>query len=196
MIRYALAGLGFGAVLVAGLLALRRLASDPELPELPDVQANADGFAPIDIPESIDAMVTRAKRWLWPSGAEPYRATINQAAQANGIPADLLARVLHQESRFRPDIIDGRVRSPVGAAGIAQFMPATAAEFGIDPLNPAQAIPAAARYLRRLYNRFGDWPRALAAYNWGQGNVARRGLDKAPAETRTYVAQVLGDVQL
>jgi soluble lytic murein transglycosylase-like protein len=102
--------------------------------------------------------------------------------------------VLYQESRFRDDIISGRTRSSAGAIGIAQFMPGTARDLGIDPLNVDQAIAGAARYLRMQLDNFGDWTRALAAYNWGPGNVQRRGLDRAPAETREYVKAVLGDV--
>lgn len=130
---------------------------------------------------------------LWRPPAK-YADLIRQAEQRHGIPADMLARLLYQESRYREDIITGRVRSPVGAMGIAQFMPATAAEMRIDPLNPAQAIDAAGRYLRQLYTRFGNWSEALAAYNWGQGNVARKGLASAPLETRNYYTQILADV--
>jgi soluble lytic murein transglycosylase-like protein len=72
-------------------------------------------------------------------------------------------------------------------------MPATAQDLGIDPLDPAQAIPAAGAYLRRLYDATGTWSKALAAYNWGIGNVQRKGLAAAPAETRAYVAQITGD---
>lgn len=130
---------------------------------------------------------------LWRAPAE-YAATVARAERENGIPPMMLERLLYQESRYRADIITGKVRSKAGAMGIAQFMPATAAEMGIDPLDPEQAIPAAARYLRRLYARFGNWTEALAAYNWGQGNVARRGIAAAPRETRTYWTQILADV--
>jgi soluble lytic murein transglycosylase-like protein len=132
--------------------------------------------------------------WKWPAAAEPYREAITSAAAASSIPADLLARVLYQESRFRTDIITGRTVSSAGAQGIAQLMPATARELGVDPLNPSQAIDAAARYLRRQLDAFGDWAHALAAYNWGPGNLRRRGLDRAPAETRAYVSEITKDV--
>lgn len=132
--------------------------------------------------------------WRAPAEAAPYLGTIEAAERIYALPASLLARVLYQESRFRPDIVNGATRSPVGALGIAQFMPATARELGVDPLDPDQAIDAAGRYLRRLYDRFGDWSLALAAYNWGQGNVARRGLGAAPAETRNYVAEISADI--
>lgn len=125
-----------------------------------------------------------------------YRAIIASSEVQYGLPRDLLARLLYQESHYREDIITGRKTSSVGALGIAQFMPATAREFGIDPLNPAQAIPAAAKYLAQLYKRFGTWPQAVASYNWGQGNVSRKGLAKAPLETRNYIAAILGELGL
>lgn len=123
-----------------------------------------------------------------------YRGAIAQAEQAGGIPDGMLARLLWQESRYRPEIIDGRKRSPVGALGIAQFMPATAREMGIDPLEPFQAIGAAGRYLSSLYRQTGSWQEALAAYNWGIGNVKRKGLAAAPKETRNYFGQILADL--
>ena len=130
---------------------------------------------------------------LWRAPAQ-YAGLIAQAEVQHGIPSTMLERLLYQECRYRQDIITGRVRSSVGAMGIAQFMPATAAELGIDPLNPAQAVPAAAKYLKGLFNRFGTWSQALAAYNWGQGNVSRKGLANAPRETRLYYSQILDDV--
>lgn len=141
--------------------------------------------------EIVNKTVSILRLWRAP---EQYADMIDRAEREHGIPPAMLERLLWQESRYRQDIITGRVRSPAGAMGIAQFMPATAAEFGIDPLKPEQAIPAAARYLRRLYNRFGNWTEALAAYNWGQGNVARKGLSAAPRETRNYWSQILADV--
>lgn len=202
MIAQAFAALGFGALLYAFTARLRAPAGLD--------LADASGFyAPADeAPAALQWINFTARPtlgvaagnvptvWTWPARAEPYRETIVRAADAQAIPADLLARVLQQESAYRPDVIDGRTRSTAGALGIAQFMPATARQFGIDPTDPAQAIPAAATYLRQLFDRFGSWTLALAAYNWGQGNVARRGIDAAPVETRAYVADVLRDVPL
>src|SRR4030065_1593917 len=65
-----------------------------------------------------------------------YRPTVEPAELRHGLPAGLLARLLYQESHYRTDIITGAERSPAGALGIAQFMPATAAEYGINPLDP------------------------------------------------------------
>lgn len=121
-----------------------------------------------------------------------YAGIIAEAEDAHGIPSGLLARLLWTESRFREDIISGKVKSSVGALGIAQFMPATAMELGVDPLDPYQAIPGAARYLAKLYRSTGDWTEAVAAYNWGIGNVQRKGLSAAPQETLNYIKSIFG----
>lgn len=147
------------------------------------------------VADTLDNIMNATKNalGLWHPPAQ-YAATIAAAEDRNGIPRDVLARLLYQESRYRADIITGATRSPVGALGIAQFMPATATEMGIDPLNPTQAIDGAARYLARLYRSLGTWTQALAAYNWGIGNVQRKGIAAAPRETRLYYSQILSDV--
>lgn len=130
----------------------------------------------------------------WPTGSAPYRTAIEAAAATHGVPVEILAWLLWKESRYNPAIINGVKRSPVGAMGIAQFMPATAREElgSVEAaLDPAQAIPGAARYLRKLYNATGTWSQALAAYNWGIGNVKKKGLQSAPAETRDYYSTIL-----
>ena len=135
----------------------------------------------------------------WQTGDYPqYADLIAQAEQANNIPTDLLARQLYQESHYRSDIITCQIASATGAQGIAQFEPATAAQMGIDPCDPTQAIPAAARYMAQLYGSLGSWSLALMAYNWGIGNVQRwiaGGQSGAvPQETQNYVAQITADV--
>ena len=126
----------------------------------------------------------------------PYDDLITSSANQYGIPPQVLYKLLYTESRFRPDIIDGRTKSPAGALGIAQFMPATAQqELGSTAaaLDPAQAIPGAARYLAKLQRQLGgDLTKAVAAYNWGIGNVQRKGLSAAPKETRDYAMNILG----
>jgi soluble lytic murein transglycosylase-like protein len=136
-----------------------------------------------------------------PPAAEAYRDAIARAEERHSLPPSLLGRVLWQESRFRPDVIDGTTRSSAGAMGIAQFMPDTAREFGIDPLQPDQAIDAAGRYLRRLFEQFGDWRSAVAAYNWGPANwrafqETGRGArgQVRPAENINYLSAILADV--
>lgn len=132
-------------------------------------------------------------------GADPYYKLINASAAENGIPQDILYRLLRTESiRFNPDVISGKINSPVGAQGMAQFMPGTSKGMGFDPLDPKQAIPAAARYLKANYDRFGSWEEALAAYNAGPGNVNKyqgepyNGIPPFP-ETLNYIQRILNN---
>jgi hypothetical protein len=115
-----------------------------------------------------------------------YDDLIRQSAHRYNLDPDVFRRLLIRESGLNPNAINHKS----GAAGIAQFMPATAQGLGIDPMNPAQAIPASAQYLRQNLNHFGDYDHALAAYNWGPGNLARHGLENAPPETRNYIAAI------
>ena len=111
------------------------------------------------------------------------------AATQYGIPPDIFASLIQQESSWRPDVI-----SSEGAIGPAQLMPGTAEELGVDPYDPAQNIDGGARYLAQQYERFGSWPLALAAYNAGPGAVTRYGGIPPFAETQAYVPAVLGRV--
>lgn len=161
-------------------------------------QIEADARAALG---SVGDLAPSTGTWSPPAQAAPYVGMIDAAERTRGIPRGLLARLLYQESRFRSDVIDGRTRSRAGAIGIAQFMPATAAQYGIDPTKPAQVIPAAADLLAQLYQRFGSWQMALAAYNWGQGNVAafiRTGRGASgqvrPDENVDYVSEITADV--
>jgi len=104
-----------------------------------------------------------------------------------GLPAGLLDSVWSAESGRGRNML-----SPKGAEGHFQFMPATAQQYGVaDPSDLGQAATGAARMYADLLRQYGgDLPRALAGYNWGQGNMARKGFDAAPAETRNYIAKV------
>lgn len=142
--------------------------------------------------DGIEEIMSRITSW--PTGSGPYQATIASAAVQYGVPAEILAWLLWKESRYNPAIIDGTRRSRVGAMGIAQFMPPTAREElgSVDAaLDPDIAIPGAARYLAKLYRRVDTWAEALAAYNWGIGNVTRKGIGAAPAETVDYYTVIL-----
>lgn len=144
----------------------------------------------IDTVEEVKNKISNA----WPTDSDPYADMIEQAAALHGVPVQILAWLLWKESRYNPAIISGAKRSAVGAMGIAQFMPATAVEeLGSvgAALDPSAAIPGAARYLAKLYRGTGTWQGALAAYNWGIGNVQRKGLSMAPAETRDYYTTIL-----
>jgi hypothetical protein len=119
---------------------------------------------------------------------------ITDSADKYGVPADILHNVLKQESGFNPSAVNQKS----GAAGIAQFTPGTAASRGVDPMNPDSAVPGAASYLSDLRKQFGgNMGLALAAYNWGPGNVQswiKNGADpsKMPKETTDYVQSVSG----
>lgn len=124
-----------------------------------------------------------------------YDDLINASAIQFGLDPRTLYNLLYSESHFRPDIISGRVTSSVGAIGIAQFMPATAIEElgSIEAAkDPEKAIPGAARYLAKLIKSTGSIDAGVAAYNWGVGNVKRKGLANAPKETLDYVAAITG----
>lgn len=130
--------------------------------------------------------------WAPKAAATPYLELVMAAELKYNLPHNLLARLIEKESAWNPSAVN----PSSGAQGLAQFMPATAAEFRVDPFDPASAIDGAARYLTWLHARLGDWRQVLAAYNWGIGNVQRRGMAAMPAETRDYVATIAGDVGL
>lgn len=116
------------------------------------------------------------------------------AAAEYDIDPNVLRGVAYAESRFNPDIISGKVKSPAGAIGLMQFMPETAKEFGVEPTDPTQSIIGAAAYLRKSLDKFGgDYERAVASYNWGPNRKAFGSddwVDKAPEETRKYLGTV------
>ncbi|MBL8206206.1 MAG: lytic transglycosylase domain-containing protein [Blastocatellia bacterium] len=136
---------------------------------------------------------------------QAYRDTFTRILAEENVPPELLAVAL-VESGFNPQAL-----SPKGARGIWQLMPITAARYGLrteaandQRTHPEFATRAAARYLRDLYQQFGDWKLALAAYNTGEGRVQRiiartglRDFDELarrgwlPQETRNYVPAVL-----
>ncbi|WP_431607917.1 transglycosylase SLT domain-containing protein [Serratia nevei] len=109
------------------------------------------------------------------------------------LPAGLLRSMVITESGGETQAV-----SKAGAKGPFQFMPGTAQDFGLvgdDVFDPEKSAHAAARYMSQLLKMFdGDLGKALAAYNWGQGNVERKGLGAAPQETREYVPKVLSNL--
>jgi len=116
--------------------------------------------------------------------------TLAEAARSNDLPAHFFIRLLYQESSFRPSAI-----SSAGALGIAQFMQETATDRGLDnPFDPVQAIPASARLLRDLYQKFGNLGLAAAAYNAGPKRIADWLTNKGPLpqETQDYVKAITG----
>ena len=140
-----------------------------------------------------------------PPRAASLLPVLRAAFAAEGVPADL-AWMAEVESSFNP-----RARSPAGARGLFQLMPQTAEAEGLrtllpdERLDPDRSAHAAARLLRRLHDRLGDWPLAVAAYNAGEGRVTRalsvrrartfREIEPIlPAETRLYVPKVYATI--
>jgi hypothetical protein len=110
------------------------------------------------------------------------------AAQRWNVSAALLAAQAYKESNFNP-----YARSPAGAQGIAQFMPGTAASYGLtNPYDATAAIDAQAHMMRDLLRQFASVPLALAAYNAGAGRVAPCMCIPPIPETQAYVASILG----
>jgi len=120
---------------------------------------------------------------------------VEAAARANGLPVEFFARVIWQESRFQPDAVGPRTRTGARAQGIAQFMPATAAERRLlDPFDPVLALPKSAEFLRELRDEFGNLGLAAAAYNAGPQRLRDylAGTRTLPSETRNYVFAITG----
>jgi soluble lytic murein transglycosylase-like protein len=117
-----------------------------------------------------------------------FAPAISRAAQRWSVSGALLAAQLYAESHFNPF-----ARSSAGAEGIAQFMPGTAAAYGLDdPFDAERAIDAQAHLMRDLLRSFGSVPLALAAYNAGSARVQACGCIPAIPETQAYVANILG----
>lgn len=145
--------------------------------------------------------LARVQKRPLPANAAALMPKLRAAFVAEGVPAEL-AWIAEAESSLNP-----AARSPVGAKGLFQFMPDTAKAMGLSTFlpdertDPEKSARAAARYLRQLHSRFGNWALVLAAYNAGEGRVSRtlkaRGAqsftaiaDALPAETRMYVPKV------
>jgi len=127
----------------------------------------------------------------YPPGIDWYAAhlidgPIRDIAAHHGIDWRLLAALVWTESGFKVD-----ARSHVGAIGLTQLMPGTAADMGVDPHHPAENLHGGARYLAAMLDRHdGDIALALASYNAGPGAVARWGGVPPYPETQAYVVKV------
>ena len=128
-----------------------------------------------------------------------FNALYARASAKHGVDGCEIHALAEAESNQNPDAV-----SPAGAAGIAQFMPATAEEWGVDRFDAASSIDGASRYLAWLADRFPHWSHeerelaALSGYNWGIGNVRKTGCTTydclephLPKETRDYVRRIL-----
>jgi soluble lytic murein transglycosylase-like protein len=166
-----------GARWVAGGPVVPELASAVSVDEdtlelLPD----GTGFHPASVTSVADA-----------AGPEQFRARVAELAAKYDISPTLLEAVVWQESRWNTAAI-----SPVGARGLAQLMPGTARQMGVNPADPMANLEGGARYLRMQLDAFGgDIERALAAYNAGPGRVQKAGGIPRIRETQLYVAAIM-----
>jgi hypothetical protein len=114
---------------------------------------------------------------------------IERAAARYQVAPEVVRAVIRAESGFDP-----RAVSPAGAQGLMQLMPGTARDLGVtDPFDPEQNVMAGTRYLKQMLGRYGgDLDKALAAYNWGPGNLDRSRDGRLPNETRRYIARIKG----
>jgi soluble lytic murein transglycosylase-like protein len=121
-----------------------------------------------------------------------FAGALTQAAYAANVSPTLLAALVWQESRWNPQAV-----SPKGAMGLAQLMPGTARDLGVNPADPLQNLVGGARYLRQLLDQFdGNVEKALAAYNAGPARVRSAGGVPAIAETRAYVSSIVRRISL
>ncbi len=122
-----------------------------------------------------------------PASPDDLDSIITQASQAYGVDRALIYSVIKAESSF----VNGST-SPKGARGLMQLMPDTARELGVkNSFDPRENIMGGTRYLKGLLDRYqGNVALALAAYNWGMGNLERNP-ERIPAETRNYVSRIV-----
>ncbi|NJM31039.1 MAG: lytic transglycosylase domain-containing protein [Rhizobiales bacterium] len=153
-------------MLWTGVASAQTVAAIPKPPQKPVAKLDKDVFA-----KEVCGLITRH-------------------ATANGLPETFFARLIWKESLFDPGAV-----SPVGAQGIAQFMPGTAAIRGLqDPFDHKEALSVSAQYLAFLRNKFGNLGLAAAAYNFGEegARLYIAGKSSLPLETEDYVQFITG----
>lgn len=156
-----------------------------DLSMTPTQLAAFDGEAVL---EDVPAHVTSDPRVTARAVPDAYKAKVAELAARFDLSPSLIEALVWQESRWRAD-----ARSPVGARGLAQLMPGTARDLGVNPDDPFANLEGGARYLREQLDRFdGDLEKALAAYNAGPGRVIRANGVPRIRETQAYVAAIMG----
>ena len=116
-----------------------------------------------------------------------YITMAKAAAQKYGIPQDMFLRLVDQESGWNQGAVSAK-----GAVGLAQLLPTTADRLGVDATDAQQNLEGGAHYLSMMFNRFGSWRLALAAYNAGPQAVEQYGGIPPYQETQGYVVAILG----
>mgnify|MGYP006377136615 FL=1 len=116
-----------------------------------------------------------------------YLEVAKAAARKHDVPEDLFLRLVQRESGWNIYAVSSK-----GATGLAQLMPDTAEHLGVDINDPKENLEGGARYLKMMYDRFGTWKLALAAYNAGPGAVEASDGIPPYEETKNYVLAILG----
>ena len=175
-----------GAHWVVGTPAMDTTAQG-QAPELRgDLLADSSDLA---VPDDIDVPESAASHTHLNAASVPaaYQAKVAELAARFDLSPALIEALVWQESRWNMAAI-----SPVGARGLAQLMPGTARQMGVNANDPFANLEGGARYLREQLDRFGgDVERALAAYNAGPGRVIQSGGVPRIRETQTYVAAIM-----
>lgn len=187
--------LAVGVPLACGLLGFPIEAMNialPSLREASQLPATArlifakspltDAFFP---PRAEPISIEKAKEQFF-AAEVPYGKIIYREAKRQGLQPELVAAVVEAESDFRPRLVSNK-----SAQGLMQIVPETSRLLGCqNPFDPDANIAAGTKYLRYLFDRFGDQRVALAAYNAGEGNIERFGGVPPFDETLEYVQRV------
>lgn len=167
---------------IAGPLGRVDMNAAHNVPAAPLAEVPVEAIA--IVPDSAVAITADHSSAIPPA----YAAHVARLAERFDLSPALLEAVVWQESRWRENAV-----SPAGARGLAQLMPGTARDLGVDPDNPLANLEGGARYLREQLDRFdGDLEKALAAYNAGPGRVIRSGGIPRIRETQVYVSSIMG----
>lgn len=174
------------------LLLQRYTAQLGQRGTVPDILT---GTQPMPDNKQTPPPIIPAAKWKTPAAGMPWEPLFLSASEAYRLPPGLLSRVAYQESRYNPRAFNRKS----GASGMMQIIPKWHPDVK-NPYDPAEAIPYAAKYLRDLFVQFKTWKKAVAAYNWGPGNLStliqQRGtnwLAYTPSETYNYVNGVAND---
>lgn len=155
--------------------------TDAGLPESLQAEEKQDSTVGAISPSYVDDLPVNTQ------GTSRFDGIIKTAAKCYGVQEGLIKAVIKMESNFNPTAV-----SRAGAQGLMQLMPGTAAGLGVkNSFDPEQNIMAGTRFLRDLLDKYGnDLDSALAAYNWGPGNVDRNRGAFLPRETKEYLVKV------
>ncbi len=137
------------------------------------------------------ALFTISNRQVWatPAKGAQFENYFIQATARYNLPPGLLSRLAKQESDYNINAI-----SSAGAKGLMQIIPRW--HPGVNVNDPIESIFYAGALMRKYFNEFGTWEKALAAYNWGETNVRNKGIEQAPESTKRYIENILRDIGL